>query len=151
MSRLPRFLRKDRTTVYHVVSRTALDGLPMKAEEKDYLLELIRKFSKVFFIDILGFCVMGNHLHLVCRVYPEDEASDEEVKRRFREFYGQDLYISAKDIDYYRKRWTSLSELIKDIKQSFYPVKCRSRPPALEPSCHVQYALYSQYFHGAGI
>jgi len=56
MSRLPRFLRKDRTTVYHVVSRTALDGLPMKAEEKDYMLELIRKFSKLFFVDILGFC-----------------------------------------------------------------------------------------------
>ena len=119
MSRLPRFLRKDRTTVYHVVSRTALDGLPMKAEEKDYMLELIRKFSKVFFVDILGFCIMGNHLHLVCRVYPEEEASEEEVKRRIREFYGQDRYISARDIDYYRKRWTSLSELVKDIKQSF--------------------------------
>ena len=119
MSRLPRFLRKDRTTVYHVVSRTALDGLPIKAEEKDYLLELIRKFSKLFFVDILGFCIMGNHLHLVCRVYPEEEASEEEVKRRIREFYGQDRYISARDIDYYRKRWTSLSELVKDIKQGF--------------------------------
>ena len=62
---------------------------------------------------------MGNHLHLVCRVYPEEEASEEEVKRRIREFYGQDRYISARDIDYYRKRWTSLSELIKDIKQGF--------------------------------
>mgnify|MGYP000279384660 CR=1 FL=1 len=57
MSRLPRFLRKDRSTVYHVVTRTALDGLPMKAEEKDYLLELIRKFGRLFFTDILGFCV----------------------------------------------------------------------------------------------
>jgi len=35
----------------------ALDGLPLKGEEKDYLLELIRKFSKVFFVDILGFCI----------------------------------------------------------------------------------------------
>jgi len=119
MSRLPRFLRNDRTTVYHVVSRTALDGLPIKAEEKDYMLELISKFSKLFFVDILGFCIMGNHLHLVCRVHPEDEISDEEVKRRYREFYGQDQYISSGDIDYYRKRWTSLSELVKDIKQGF--------------------------------
>ena len=119
MSRLPRFLRKDRSTVYHVVTRTALDGLPMKAEEKDYLLWLIRKFGKLYFADILGFCVMGNHLHLVCRMYPEEEATEEEVKRRFKEFYGEDQYISGKDIDYYRKRWTSLSELVKDIKQGF--------------------------------
>ena len=119
MSRLPRFLRKDRTTVYHVVSRTALDGLPMKAEEKDYVLELIRKFSKLFFVDILGFCIMGNHLHLVCRIYPEDEVSEEEVKRRYKEYYGENQFISARDIDYYRKRWTSLSELVKDIKQAF--------------------------------
>ena len=119
MSRLPRFLRKDRSTVYHVVTRTALDGLPMKAEEKDYMLELIRKFGMLFFADILGFCVMGNHLHLVCRMYPEEEATDEEVKRRFKEFYGEDQFISSKDIDYYRKRWTSLSDLVKDIKQGF--------------------------------
>jgi REP element-mobilizing transposase RayT len=119
MSRLPRFLRKDKTTVYHVVSRTALDGLPMKADEKDYMLELIRTFSKLFFVDILGFCIMGNHLHLVCRVYPEDEVSDEEVKRRYKEYYGEDRFISANDIEYYRKRWTSLSELVKDIKQGF--------------------------------
>ena len=72
---------------------------------------------------------MGNHLHLICRVHPEEEASEEEVKRRIREFYGQDRYISERDIDYYRKRWTSLSELIKDIKQSFYPVKCRFAAP----------------------
>ena len=119
MSRLPRFLRKDQTTVYHVISRTALDGLPIKAEDKDYLLELIRKFSKVFFVDILGFCIMGNHLHLVCRVYPEEEATEEEVKRRFRELYGEDKYISDRDVEYYLKRWTSLSELVKDIKQGF--------------------------------
>ncbi len=119
MSRLPRFLRKDKTTVYHIISRTALDGYPMKDAEKDYLLELIRKFSKLFFVDILGFCVMGNHLHLVCRVYPEQSVSDEEVQRRYKEFYGEDKFISDRDIEYYRKRWTSLSEFVKDIKQEF--------------------------------
>jgi len=119
MSRLPRFLRKDRTTIYHVVSRTALDGLPMGSEEKDYLLDLIKKFMEVFFVDVLGLAIMGNHLHLVCRVYPEDEASDEEVRRRYQELYGEDKFVSPKEIDYYRKRWTSLSEFVKDIKQSF--------------------------------
>mgnify|MGYP002338700323 CR=1 FL=1 len=68
MSRLPRFLRSNTTTVYHVVSRTALDGLPIKDEDKDYMLDLVRKYSKLFFVDIMGFCIMGNHLHLVCQL-----------------------------------------------------------------------------------
>lgn len=119
MSRLPRFLRKDATTIYHVVSRTALDGLPIGDAEKDYMLELIRMFSKLFFVDVMGFCIMGNHLHLVCRVYPEESVTDEQVRERFREFYGEKEHFSEKDLDYFRRRWTSLSEFVKDIKQNF--------------------------------
>ncbi len=38
MARLSRFLRKDRTTIYHVISRIALDGLPIGDTDKDFLL-----------------------------------------------------------------------------------------------------------------
>src|SRR6056297_1214524 len=120
MARLPRFLRKDRTTIYHVISRTALDGLPIEDADKDHLLDLIRKFSNLFFVDILGFSLMGNHIHLVCRVYPEDQVTDKEVQEKYKEFYGEDKFIfSSRDINYYKKRWTSLSEFVKDIKQEF--------------------------------
>ena len=119
MSRLPRFLRNDTTTIYHVISRTALDGFPLGDKEKDYMLELIHRYSKLFFVDILGFCVMGNHLHLVCRVYPEGSVSDHDVAEKYREYYGEDKHISENDIDYYRKRWTSLSIFVKELKQEF--------------------------------
>ena len=119
MSRLPRFLRNDTTTIYHVISRTALDGFPLGDKEKDYMLELIHRYSKLFFVDILGFCVMGNHLHLVCRVYPEGSVSDQDVAERYRQYYGEDKHISEGDIDYYRKRWTSLSIFVKELKQEF--------------------------------
>jgi hypothetical protein len=32
MPRIARFLKEDEPTVYHVISRTALDGLPFKDE-----------------------------------------------------------------------------------------------------------------------
>lgn len=129
MSRLPRFLKNDRPSVYHVISRTALDGLPIKDEDKGYMLELIKKFSSMFFVDVLGFCIMSNHVHLVCRVYPEESVSDEQVQSRYKEHFGEDKFVSEKDIEYYRKRWTSLSEFIKDIKQGFsrYYNKKRNR------------------------
>ena len=119
MSRLPRFLRNDQSTVYHVISRTALDGLPLKDEDKDYLLYLIKHFSRIFFVDILGYCVMGNHFHLVCRVYPEEEVSREELEKRYKEYFGLGAYVSDIDLEYYKHRWTSLSEFVKDIKQNF--------------------------------
>jgi REP element-mobilizing transposase RayT len=119
MSRVPRFLRPDQRTIYHVISRTALDGLPLKHEDKDYLLHLIRSLSQVFFVDVLGFCIMGNHMHLVCRVYPQDEVSPQEVEKRYKELFGHKSFVSDKDIEYYQKRWTSLSEFVKDIKQRF--------------------------------
>lgn len=119
MSRLPRFLRDDQSTVYHVISRTALDGLPIKEEEKDYLLYLIKYFSRIFFVDILGFCLMGNHFHLVCRVYPEEEVSREELENRYKEYFGQEAYVSDIELEYFKHRWTSLSAFVKDVKQSF--------------------------------
>ena len=36
--------------VYHVMSRTALDGFPLKDVEKDFMLELIKRFSALYFI-----------------------------------------------------------------------------------------------------
>ena len=82
MPRIARFLKEDDPTVYHVISRTALDGLPFKDEDKEYLLKLIKKWSKIFFVDVLGFAIMGNHFHLVIRMYPECEVSDEDVRKQ---------------------------------------------------------------------
>jgi len=53
MPRIARFLKEDEPTVYHVISRTALDGLPFKDEDKEYMLELIKKWSKIFFVVVL--------------------------------------------------------------------------------------------------
>ena len=65
MPGIARFLKEDEKAVYHVISRTALDGLPFKDEDKEILLKLISKWSKIFFVDVLGFAIMGNHFHLV--------------------------------------------------------------------------------------
>ena len=51
----------DEKAVYHVMSRTALDGFPLKDVEKDFMLDLIKKLSSLYFTEILGFCLMGNH------------------------------------------------------------------------------------------
>ncbi|GAB6163088.1 hypothetical protein JCM12298_22480 [Desulfothermus naphthae] len=88
MPRIARFLKEDEPTVYHEISRTALEGLPFRDEDKEYMLELIKKWSKIFFVDVLGFAIMGNHFHLVVRTYPESDVSDKDVRERYKRLYG---------------------------------------------------------------
>jgi REP element-mobilizing transposase RayT len=47
-----------------------LDGFPLKDFEKDFMLDLIKRFSALYFTGILGFCLMGNHLHLLVEMIP---------------------------------------------------------------------------------
>ncbi|MFP4429238.1 MAG: transposase [Desulfovermiculus sp.] len=119
MPRIARFIRSDRPAIYHIVSRTALQGMPIKERDNDFLLGLISKLSRLYFVDVLGFALMGNHFHLVVRVYPEPEISDDEVKKRLEQYYGDHMKIMKNQIEDYRKRLTSLGAYVKDIKQGF--------------------------------
>ena len=73
MPRIARLKLKGEPAVYHVVSRTALDGFvlgnvetPVKSaslvfrEEfnrvKGYMHALVEKFSSLYFAEVLGFC-----------------------------------------------------------------------------------------------
>ena len=89
MPRVSRMVIHNQTAVYHVMSRTALDGFPLEAFEKDFLLELIKRMSGLFFTEVYGFALMGNHFHLLVKMIPEDRFSDEEVKERLELFYGE--------------------------------------------------------------
>jgi len=83
MPRIARIIVKGEDMVYHVISRTALDGYVMGDIEKEYLLKLIKRLSSVYFAEVLGFCLMGNHFHLVVRMHTGEKYSDDEMRRRF--------------------------------------------------------------------
>jgi hypothetical protein len=50
MPRIPRMVINDETTVYHVMSRSALDGFPLGDIEKDFMLDLIRRYAALYFV-----------------------------------------------------------------------------------------------------
>lgn len=117
MPRIARMVIPDQKTVYHVMSRSALDGYPLDDFEKDFLLDLIRQMSRVYFADILGFCIMGNHFHLAVQTCPEKDLLDDQVRKRYAEYYGRE--IADGQIPYFRRKWCDLSEFVRDIKQMF--------------------------------
>ncbi len=83
MPRIPRMIIKGEPAVYHIVSRTVLDGFVIGDEEKDYLLNVIKRLSQVYFAEVLGFCLMGDHFHLLIRMHPDDNCPNAEIRRRF--------------------------------------------------------------------
>jgi hypothetical protein len=50
---------------------------------------------------------------------PELNFSDEEIRNRYITFYGNYREFSEKKIPDFRYKWASLSEFVKEIKQSF--------------------------------
>ena len=119
MPRTSRMIIADEKAVYHVMSRTALDGFPLKDVEKDFMLDLIKKFSSLYFTEILGFCLMGNHFHLLLKMIPEDRFTDEEIQKRFKMFYGDSRDFFEGQIPYLREKLSSLSEFMREIKVGF--------------------------------
>jgi len=121
MPRIARMLVKGESAVYHVMTRTALDGYVLGDVEKDYLFQVIKKLSSVYFSEVIGVTVMGTHFHLLTRMHQGKEYSDEEIHRRFLLYYGEGTKkeLSKGQIPSYRAKWENLSEYVKDIKQQF--------------------------------
>ncbi len=119
MPRTQRLIINDETAVYHVMSRTALDGFLLGDTEKDFMLDLIRRYATLYFVEILGFCLMGNHFHILVRMFPEYKFTDDDIKKRYVEFYGDERVFADGIIPSLRVKLSSLSEFMREIKVGF--------------------------------
>ena len=120
MARYARLTNTSDKTCYHIMSRTALSGFPFEDLEKDEFVRIVKRFSSVYFVEVFGFCIMGNHIHLVVQMLPGDCFSDEDIKRRFISFYGKEVfYDESKMLPYLRKKWSNISTYMQEIKQTF--------------------------------
>ena len=119
MPRTSRLIVANEKAVYHVMSRTALGGFPLQDIEKDFMLDLIKRFSGLYFTEILGFCIMGNHFHLLVKMIPESDFTDEDIQKRFEAFYGDSREFIGGQIPYWREKLSSLSEFVREIKVGF--------------------------------
>ena len=82
MPRPRRCLIEDEPAVYHVMSKTCLEGLPLDDVEKDHFLAVLKRFAAIYFAEIIGFCVMGNHFHAILCVPSAPAPADEIIRRR---------------------------------------------------------------------
>jgi len=119
MPRTRRLVNGEEKAAYHIMSRTALDGFPFGDVEKDELVKIIKKLSKLFFVEVFGFCIMGNHFHLLIQMFPEHYYKDEDIRKRCKAHYGEEFEVSDEHIVDYRVKLSSLANYMKEIKQAF--------------------------------
>jgi putative transposase len=74
MARLPRVVVVD--VPHHVTQRgnAQQEILSTDADRSTYL-ELVRQYSELYSLDLLGYCLMSNHVHLIAVPYTPDALS----------------------------------------------------------------------------
>jgi hypothetical protein len=53
------------------------------------------------------------------KILPESDFSDDEIKQRFGTYFGEKRFLSDEQIPFFRVKYSSLSEFVKEIKMSF--------------------------------
>lgn len=84
-----RLLVEGQRGVYHVMSRTSCGQYLFDDEGKSVFVEMLRKQAGFCGLDVLAYCVMGNHFHLVVAVPEDVNISDAELMRRYRLLYNE--------------------------------------------------------------
>lgn len=119
MGRLRRMKVIGEEAYYHLISRTVGGEFYLGDVEKEKLQSIIMSFSKLYFVQVLGFCIMDNHFHLLIKSETEDKYSDEEVLSRLESFYPDKKEVLKYNLSYYRKKLSDISEYMKSIKLTF--------------------------------
>lgn len=70
-------------TVHHLMSRVAHKVFILGDEDRNELIDIIRRTADFVGIQLLGWCLMTNHFHLLAYLPEPAELDEEEVLRRY--------------------------------------------------------------------
>ena len=127
------------SAVYHCVTRTVNREMLFDGVAKEVLRKQIWRIADFSGVEILTYCVMTNHFHVLVRVPDrrEVEIPDEELIRRYRVLYPQPTQYQVAAVEGLREtlkeggeeaeelrrrlleRMHDISEFMKSLKQRF--------------------------------
>ncbi len=123
--------------VYHVMTRTVNGELLFKDREKEILRKMIRQVADFSGVEVLTYCIMSNHFHVLLRVPDGAAVSDRELMRRYKVLYPKptkyqeasveimeaQLKVGGEKAEVIRRkllaRMSDVSEFMKSVKQRF--------------------------------
>ena len=126
-----------RSQYFHVVSRVVDRRFIFQNEEKSVFLRMMRKLESFCGIEVLSYCLMSNHFHLLIHVPRRpDKIDDTEVLRRMKELYSNKKMeefheymneleqaglkeLKSQFLDRFRNRMYDLSQFVRELKLKF--------------------------------
>ena len=126
-----------RVALYHVMTRTVNGELLFKDREKEILRKMIRQVADFCGVEVLTYCIMSNHFHVLVRVPDAPAVSDRELMRRYKVLYPKptkyqeasveimeaQLKVGGEEAEAIRRkllaRMSDVSEFMKSVKQRF--------------------------------
>lgn len=122
---------------YHVISRTVLGLRLLEDTDKEVMRKMMRKVALFCGIEVLTYCIMGNHFHILIKVPESKELTDSELVARFAQLYPEPtkyqtlsphilmlkLQGGGEEADELRQKYLArmgdLSQFMKLLKQRF--------------------------------
>ena len=120
MARTKRFKINGDVGYYHVISRTVGGEFLLGDVEKEKLLSVIKQFSSLYFVSVIGYCIMDNHFHLLVKTLSVEDINNEELKERLSRHYKNiSNETTESELLKYKEKLTDISEYVKSIKMTF--------------------------------
>jgi len=134
----PRFLQPEGDGYYHCVSRVVDRRFVFDKAEKRHFRKWMRKLEAFCGVQIVTYCLMSNHFHLLVRV-PDKAAAprltEAVLRKLLKEIYSKDDLLSAEQdldravaegeealatlLERYEARRHSLPVFMRELKQRF--------------------------------
>lgn len=126
-----------RSAAYHCMTRTVNGELLFKDRDKEILRKMIRQVADFCGVEVLTYCIMSNHFHVLLQVPDAPSVSDTELIRRYRVLYpkptkyqeasavlmASQLQLGGNEAEVIRRkllaRMSDVSEFMKTVKQRF--------------------------------
>lgn len=118
--RKPR-IKSEGESYYHIVSRCALKNYLLNGNDKSMFVRMMRKIAFFSGVEVINYCVMDNHFHILVHVPDDPEPTEEVLIKRIGVLYGD---LHAADL---QEHWKVLrkSKQFKTLEEEQFVFKRR--------------------------
>lgn len=83
--------REEKSAIYHCVSRVVDRDFKFGEVEREVFVQMMRRYEKFCGVQVLSYCVMSNHFHILVKVPPEceREIDEAEIVARMKSVYSK--------------------------------------------------------------
>ena len=150
MPRKSRKLLNDKIC-HNIVQGIHKEYIFKEDDDKEKYLSLLRKYYRDYEIDIISYCIMDNHTHLI--LYSDNIKNISDFMGRVNSIYAMDYNKKYNRVGYvFRDRFKSI--LILTREQLYFCIKYIHMNPVkaeiVENESEYKYSSYNDYLNKSG-